>query len=62
MKKILLDIVIRYIIIRFVINYVDRHKKDWQFSTIHRFIAQGIYPSNWGVDNIPQIPQEIVNE
>jgi putative transposase len=21
---------------------------DWQYSTIHRFIHQGIYPANWG--------------
>ena len=23
--------------------------QDWQFSTIHRFISQGIYPPNWGL-------------
>jgi putative transposase len=21
---------------------------DWQFSSVHRFIAQGVYPPNWG--------------
>ncbi len=22
--------------------------QDWQYSSIHRFIAQGIYPQDWG--------------
>ncbi len=34
---------------------------DWQFSSIHRFIQQGIYPHNWGCDeflraNLEKIP------
>jgi putative transposase len=36
--------------------------KDWQFSSIHRFIAQGIYPPQWGVNESPEIPQEIWDE
>ena len=36
--------------------------QDWQFSSIHRFIAQGIYPPNWGVNEVPEIPKEIGNE
>ncbi|MDD1415381.1 transposase [Dolichospermum sp. ST_con] len=24
--------------------------QDWQFSSIHRLIEQGVYPPNWGVD------------
>ena len=36
--------------------------QDWQFSSIHRFIAQGIYPANWGRDGSPEIPQEIGDE
>ena len=36
--------------------------QDWKFSSIHRFIAQGIYPPNWGVDKIPEILKDIGNE
>ncbi len=36
--------------------------QDWEFSSIHRFIAQGIYPLNWGLDKIPEIPNDIGNE
>ena len=36
--------------------------QDWQFSSIHRFIAQGIYPANWGRDGSPEIPQGIWDE
>lgn len=25
-----------------------KNPTDWPYSTIHRFIAQGLYPSNWG--------------
>lgn len=25
---------------------------DWQFSTVHRFIEQGIYPENWSCSDI----------
>ena len=33
--------------------------QDWQFSTIHRFIAQGIYPPNWGMTETPEMPDSI---
>jgi putative transposase len=33
--------------------------QDWRFSSIHRFIAQGIYPPNWGEDDVPTIPKDI---
>jgi hypothetical protein len=33
--------------------------QDWTFSSIHRFIAQGIYPPNWGEDEFPHIPKDI---
>jgi putative transposase len=33
--------------------------EDWQFSTIHQFIAQGIYPPNWGATEIPEMPDSI---
>ncbi|WP_287720186.1 transposase, partial [Microcystis sp. M41BS1] len=36
--------------------------QDWQFSSIHRFIAQGIYPPNWGSDGIKEIPTAIWDE
>lgn len=29
---------------------------DWPFSSIHRFIAQGIYPPDWGLTSIPEKP------
>ena len=28
---------------------------EWEFSSIHRFIAQGLYPKNWGNYN-PHTP------
>jgi putative transposase len=31
--------------------------QDWQFSSIHQFTTQGIYPANWGIDKFPEIPQ-----
>ncbi len=36
--------------------------QDWKFSSIHRFIDQGIYPANWGRDGSPEIPQQIWDE
>jgi putative transposase len=32
--------------------------EDWQFSSIHRFIAQGQYPPDWGVTEAPEKPQD----
>jgi putative transposase len=29
--------------------------QEWQFSTIHRFITQGVYPPNWGMSEIPEM-------
>lgn len=36
--------------------------QDWQFSSIHRFIAQGIYPPNWGLDEVPEMSKGIWDE
>jgi putative transposase len=30
--------------------------QDWQFSSIHRFIDLGIYPPDWGRNEIKEIP------
>jgi putative transposase len=36
--------------------------KDWQFSSFHRFVKQGIYPEDWGVNQVPNIPRSIAVE
>ena len=36
-----------------------KNPQDWQYSSIHRFIAQGIYPSDWARDTRKEKPQEI---
>lgn len=36
--------------------------QDWQFSSIHRFITQGIYPPHWGRDGIKETPTGIWDE
>ncbi|HEY9703875.1 MAG TPA: transposase [Allocoleopsis sp.] len=33
--------------------------QDWEFSTIHRFIAEGIYPPDWGKNGKIDIPEDI---
>jgi putative transposase len=33
--------------------------QQWEFSSIHRFIAQGIYSENWGSDRVPDIPLDV---
>lgn len=33
--------------------------QDWQFSSIHRFTTQGIYPPNWGSNGIPKAPESV---
>ncbi|WP_207714055.1 hypothetical protein [Scytonema sp. UIC 10036] len=33
--------------------------EDWKFSTIHRLIAGGVYPPNWGMGEIPEKPESI---
>ena len=36
--------------------------EDWQFPSIHRFIAQRQYPPDLGVPEIPEKPQDIWDE
>ena len=36
--------------------------QDWQYSSIHRFIDQGIYPPDWGKDGIKEKPQGFWDE
>lgn len=36
--------------------------QDWEFSTIHRFIAEEIYPEDWGKNEKIIIPDDIDNE
>jgi putative transposase len=31
--------------------------QDWEYSSVHRFIAQGIYPPDWGKDGRKEKPQ-----
>ena len=38
------------------------NSQDWQFSSIHRFIAQEIYPADWRIDLNPEIPHKIWDE
>ncbi|MBW4649097.1 MAG: transposase [Kastovskya adunca ATA6-11-RM4] len=35
---------------------------QWRFSSVHRFVAQGIYPEDWGVHQMPAIPSQWVGE
>jgi len=32
-----------------------RNPQDWQFSSIHRFVTEEIYPPDWGSEGIKQI-------
>jgi putative transposase len=36
--------------------------QDWPFSSIHRFIAEGIYPPDWSMTTISTIPDTISDE
>ena len=36
--------------------------QDWRFSSIHRFIAQGIYPTDWGSEIRIEKPKGIWDE
>jgi putative transposase len=36
--------------------------QDCPFSSIHRFIAEGVYPSDWGMIETPIIPDNIGDE
>lgn len=29
--------------------------KEWSFSSFHRFVAEGVYPEDWGVDMMPDV-------
>ncbi|MFB2891345.1 transposase [Aerosakkonemataceae cyanobacterium BLCC-F50] len=33
--------------------------QDWEFSSYHRFVSQGIYPKDWGVSQSPNIPCDV---
>jgi putative transposase len=35
---------------------------DWPYSTIHRFVAQGFYPTNWGGDGVDKDHASIFGE
>ncbi|EAW37623.1 transposase [Lyngbya sp. PCC 8106] len=35
---------------------------DWEFSSFHRFVARGIYPTDWSANTDPQISNNIGNE
>jgi putative transposase len=39
-----------------------RTPNEWKFSSIHRFMAEGIYPENWGVHRMPDMPSAVVGE
>lgn len=36
--------------------------KDWSFSSFHRFVKEGIYSENWGVNEVPKISGIITDE
>jgi putative transposase len=36
--------------------------REWEFSSIHRFVAQGIYSEDWGVSNAPDVLIAIAGE
>ena len=38
------------------------YPQQWEFSTISRFINQGIYPPNWGMNQAPKIPHNVCGE
>jgi len=35
---------------------------DWPYSTLHRFVAQGLYPPNWGGGGVEEIPGDKFGE
>jgi putative transposase len=35
---------------------------DWPYSTIHRFVAQGFYPPNWGGEGVDESPADNFGE
>ncbi len=36
--------------------------EDWPYSTIHRYVRDGIYPANWGAGKISRLPENIGKE
>ncbi len=32
---------------------------NWKDSSFHRFVAEGIYPHNWGTNEVPKIPDYV---
>jgi REP element-mobilizing transposase RayT len=36
--------------------------REWEFSSIHRFVAQSIYSEDWGVNNTPEVLIETAGE
>ncbi|WP_413164161.1 REP-associated tyrosine transposase [Capilliphycus salinus ALCB114379] len=36
--------------------------KDWKYSSFHRFVQQGLYPTDWGANESINIPENIGNE
>ena len=36
--------------------------REWQFSSVHRFVAQGLYAPDWGVYEIPDLLPTVVGE
>ena len=35
---------------------------DWPYSTIHRFVARGLYPPNWGGGGVDEYPMDNFGE
>jgi len=35
---------------------------EWPYSTIHRFVAQGFYPPNWGGGDVDEYPADNFGE
>lgn len=33
--------------------------KEWEYSSFHRFVSQGIYPENWGSEQIPNLINDV---
>ncbi|MEQ9356512.1 MAG: hypothetical protein RIG63_16730 [Coleofasciculus chthonoplastes F3-SA18-01] len=36
--------------------------QEWRFSSLHRLMVQGIYPPNWGVSEVLDMPGGIWDE
>jgi putative transposase len=33
---------------------------DWQYSSFHRFVKEGMYSQDWGINEVPTIPLNII--